>query len=599
MKQCTYGRRCPSTHALGRCSPRAGRTTMSVSGRLDAEYRRRSLSRLRSGVDVLVIGGGVTGCGVALDAVLRGLSVGLVEQRDFAAGTSSRSSKLVHGGLRYLEQLNFALVREALRERALLLDRLAPHLVSPLPFLYPLTHRVWERPYVAAGLTLYDTLGGLHASVPRHSHLTRTAALAEFPSLRPEALAGAVRYYDAQVDDARHTLELARTAAAHGAWLLSGARVTGLPREGDRVVGATIVDSMDGGAHDIPARVVINATGVWAGLTEQLAGVMDPIRMRPTKGVHLIVPGDRIDASLALITKTATSVLFVLPWGRSWIIGTTDTSWHHGLDHPSATQADLGYLLEQANAVLTNELDESDVIGLYAGLRPLVDAEGLPESELSREHSVRRPIPGLVTIAGGKYTTYRVMAQDAVDATAPDLVDELESLPESRSAQVPLIGACEPTALVGALAGSPGTQSLPEADMNRLAHRYGRLLPELLELLDARPQLADEIPGGAGTLAVEIVHAASHEGALHLEDVLTRRTRLYLEAGDRGLAAAGPAADLMAGALGWDARMRASQVARYRQRVQAELMAQATPDDDEAAAIREAVRDPRLTPIRP
>ncbi len=568
---------------------------MTTRGRLDAEYRAQSWQRMREGVDVLVVGGGVTGAGVALDAALRGLSVGLVEQRDFAAGTSSRSSKLVHGGLRYLEQLNFGLVREALRERALLLDRLAPHLVTPLPFLYPLAHKVWERPYVGAGLTLYDTLGGIQPSVPRHSHLTKSAALKAFPSLRPEILAGAIRYHDAQVDDARHTLELARTAAAHGASLVSAARVTEIVRDGERVVGAKVTDAMTGESHDIPAKVVVNATGVWAGLTEQLAGIENPIRMRPSKGVHIVVPQDRIDASLALITKTSTSVLFVLPWGRSWVIGTTDTTWHHDLSHPSATHADLHYLLGQANAALTSDLTESDVIGLYAGLRPLVDTEGLSESEISREHTVRRPVPGLVTIAGGKYTTYRVMAEDTVDACAEDLFpDDPKQLPASTSAEVPLVGACEPADYLVEIAGSPGTENISPEHLDRLAHRYGRLLPELLLHVDDEPELAAEVPGGAGTLAVEIVHAATHEGALHVEDVLTRRTRLYLEAGDRGLVAARHAAHLMGDVLGWDDATRDAEVTRYQMRVAAELEAQAAPDDDAASAIRERVRDPRI-----
>ncbi len=568
---------------------------MTTRGRLDAAYREESWARMRSGVDVLVVGGGVTGAGVALDAALRGLSVGLVEQRDFAAGTSSRSSKLVHGGLRYLEQLNFGLVREALRERALLLDHLAPHLVTPLPFLYPLAHKVWERPYVGAGLTLYDTLGGLQPSVPRHSHLTKSAALKAFPSLRPELIAGAIRYHDAQVDDARHTLELARTAAAHGASLVSAARVTEIVREGDRVVGAKVTDAMTGESHDIPAKVVVNATGVWAGRTEQLAGVESPIRMRPSKGVHIIVPKDRIDASLALITKTATSVLFILPWGRSWVIGTTDTAWHHDLSHPSATHKDLHYLLDMANAALTSDLTESDVIGLYAGLRPLVDTEGLSESEISREHTVRRPLPGLVTIAGGKYTTYRVMAEDTVDACAPDLFpDDPQQLPASTTADVPLVGACEPVEYLAEIAGSPGTENLSAEHLHRLAHRYGRLLPELLLHVDDEPELAQEVPGGAGTLAVEIVHAATHEGALHIDDVLTRRTRLYLEAGDRGLVAARHAARLMGDVLGWDDATKDAEVTRYQMRVAAELEAQAAPDDDAAAAIRERVQDPRI-----
>ena len=465
---------------------------MTTDGRLDSTYRAASLQRLRDGVDVLVVGGGVTGCGIALDAASRGLTVGLVEQRDFSAGTSSRSSKLVHGGLRYLEQFNFGLVREALRERALLLDRLAPHLVTPLPFLYPIAHRVWERPYVGAGLTLYDTLGGLQPSVPRHSHLSKSAALRAFPSLRADTIAGAIRYHDAQVDDARHTLELARTAAAHGASLVSAARVVSIARDGDQVVGARVADATDGTEHDVPARVVVNATGVWAGLTEQLAGVETPIRMRPSKGVHIVVPRDRIDASVALITKTSTSVLFVLPWGRSWIIGTTDTTWHHGLSHPSATHADLTYLLDMANAALTSNLTESDVIGLYAGLRPLVDTEGLSESEISREHTVRNPLPGLVTIAGGKYTTYRVMAEDAVDACSADLFPgRPDLLPASTTATMPLIGAAEPTDVLRDVAAHPGAH----------ARRRRAPRPARAPLRPAAPRAARRRGGGSRSRA--------------------------------------------------------------------------------------------------
>jgi len=563
---------------------------MTGSGRLDLEFRRHAVDRLKAGVDVLVVGGGVTGNGIALDAALRGLNVGLVEQRDFASGTSSRSSKLVHGGLRYLEQFNFSLVREALRERSLLLDRLAPHLVEPLPFLYPLSHRLWERPYVGAGLTLYDTLGGLQPSVPRHSHLSKSASLKAFPDLKPDALAGSIRYHDAQVDDARHTLELARTAAAHGAALTASTRVVEFVRDGQRLTGAIVKDSLTTETFHVPARAVVNATGVWAGTTEELAGVENPIKMRPSKGVHIVIPRDRINGSLALITRTPTSVLFVLPWGRSWILGTTDTLWHEGLSHPVATHADLTYLLNMANASLSSHLTEDDVIGVYAGLRPLVDTEGLSESEISREHTVRRPMPGLVTIAGGKYTTYRVMAEDAVNA----LDETLGELPASTTNEVPLLGAAEPSEIFASVRGHAGARDIDDEHLTRLSHRYGRLTTELLDAVVINPDLAAQMPGGAGTLAVEIVHAATHEGALHVDDVLTRRTRLYLEAGDRGLVAARHASRLMGDVLGWDDETRSAEVSRYQRRVAAELEAQQAPDDASAAHIRERVQDIRL-----
>ncbi len=559
--------------------------------RLDAQYRSDALVRLADGVDVLVVGGGVTGAGVAVDAAARGLRVGLVEQRDFAAGTSSRSSKLVHGGLRYLEQLNFALVREALRERTLLLETIAPHLVRPLPFLLPLRHRVWERPYIGAGLTLYDSLGGLSPAVPRHSHLSRTAALKACPSLRPDNLAGAIRYHDAQVDDARLTVELVRTAAALGAAVASAAAVVGVRHEGSRVTGVRVRDAETGGQLEVPARSVVNATGVWAGELESLAGVEDAVRMRPSKGVHLVVPRERIDSATALISRTSSSVLFVLPWGATWIIGTTDTPWVHDYAHPAATHADVAYLLEQANSLLSSDLAESDVIGLYAGLRPLLDDDG-SESELSREHLVRRPRPGLVTVTGGKLTTYRVMAQDAVDACE----DDLGPLPPSATDELPLLGAADPDQVLLDVAEHPGAALLAADDLRRLAGRYGALLPELLGLLVDDPQLARPLGGGSGHLSVEVTHAASYEGALHVDDVLTRRTRIYLEAGDRGLAAAGRVALLMGAVLGWDDTTRAAEVVRYQRRLTAELEAQQAPDDATAAAVRSHHRDPRVTP---
>lgn len=558
---------------------------------LDAAFRDRAWAQLAGGVDLLVVGGGVTGAGVALDASLRGLSVGLVEQRDFAAGTSSRSSKLVHGGLRYLEQLNFGLVREALRERTLLLETLAPHLVRPLPFLLPLRHRVWERPYVGAGLTLYDTLGGMSPAVPRHSHLSKSATLKACPSLRPDNLAGAIRYHDAQVDDARLTVELVRTAAAYGTQVLSAARVVSFLQDDDgRVRGARVLDAETGQEHEIPARVVVNAGGVWAGRVEVLAGVAKPVRMRPSKGVHVVVPRDRIDSSTALISRTKTSVLFVLPWGNTWIIGTTDTPWSHGYAHPAATHGDVAYLLAEANKVLSSDLAESDVMGLYAGLRPLIDQEGLSESALSREHLVSRPVPGLVTITGGKFTTYRVMAEDAVDACAEDL----GPLPASTTDQVPLLGAGTPASVVAATSTHPGAALVSEADRARLAERYGTLLSEVLDLVHDQPALARPLGGGSGHLGVEVVYAAAYEGALHIDDVLTRRTRIYLEAGDRGLAATGPVALLMGRVLGWDDATRTAEATRYQRRIGAELESAQAPDDDTAAEVRSRSRDPRL-----
>ena len=294
--------------------------------------------------DVVVIGGGVVGAGAALDAATRGLKVALVEARDFASGTSSRSSKMFHGGLRYLEQLEFGLVREALHERELSLTTLAPHLVKPLPFLFPLTNRWWERPYVAAGIFLYDQLGGAK-SVPAQKHLTRAGALRLAPGLKRSSLIGGIRYYDTVVDDARHTMTVARTAAHYGAVVRTSTQVVSLLREGDRVIGVRVRDSEDGATTEVRGHVVVNATGVWTDEIQALSKQRGRFRVRASKGVHIVVPRDRIVSEVAIILRTEKSVLFVIPWGTHWIIGTTDTDWNLDLAHPAATKADIDYIL--------------------------------------------------------------------------------------------------------------------------------------------------------------------------------------------------------------------------------------------------------------
>jgi glycerol-3-phosphate dehydrogenase len=411
-------------------------------GRLGPAERSAALAVMAGeAFDVVIVGGGVVGAGAALDAATRGLSVALLEARDWASGTSSRSSKLVHGGLRYLEMLDFALVREALHERGLILTRLAPHLVRPVPFLYPLKHHVWERPYVAAGVTVYDILArtsGSAAGLPFHRHLTRKQALRAVPSLRSDALVGAVQYFDAQVDDARHTMTIVRTAAAYGAQVASRARVIGFLREGERVVGVRVRDLEHGAEFEVQAQQVINATGVWTDETQAMVGERGQFKVRASKGIHLVVPRDRILSTTGMILRTATSVLFVIPWGRHWIVGTTDTDWQLDKAHPAASSRDIDYLLGQVNTVLSTPLTREDVEGVYAGLRPLLAGESEQTSKLSREHVVAHPTPGLVVVAGGKYTTYRVMAKDAVDEAvramdfrvAPSCTDE-----------VPLVGA--------------------------------------------------------------------------------------------------------------------------------------------------------------
>jgi len=515
--------------------------------------------------------------------------VALVEARDFASGTSSRSSKLFHGGLRYLEQLEFGLVREALRERELMVQSLAPHLVKPVPFLYPLTHRGWERPYVAAGLTLYDTIGG-RTKLPGQKHLSKRAALRMFPGLDPETLIGAVRYFDAQTDDARHTLTVARTAAKYGAVVRSSTKVTGFVRESDRIVGVNVVDTDDGRETTLKAGVVLNCTGVWTDEIQALSGGRGRFRVRASKGVHLVVPRERITGDVGLILRTETSVLFVIPWKAHWLIGTTDTDWDLDLAHPAATDADIDYLLDQVNAVLVTKLIREDIEGVYAGLRPLLAGESEETSGLSREHAVASVVPGLISIAGGKYTTYRVMAADIVDAAAEELP---KLVPPSCTDRVPLLGADGYFAMrnqAGTLAAEYG---LHPVRVRHLLDRYGALIREVLDPAGADASLLEEVNGAPDYLLAEIRYAATHEGALHLEDVLARRTRISIEYPHRGTECAEQVAGVMAAVLGWSPAVRDAEVAAYRARVVAERAAQAQSEDGQADVLRQSAPDVR------
>jgi glycerol-3-phosphate dehydrogenase len=560
---------------------------------LDGRQRVAAWARLNEQTfDVLVIGGGVTGAGAALDAATRGLSVALVEARDFASGTSSRSSKLFHGGLRYLEQLNFGLVREALHERELMLTRIAPHLVKPVPFLYPLRHRIWERPYVSAGLVLYDTMGGAR-SVPRHRHFTRGGALRKVPALRPDALTGALMYYDAQADDARHTLMVARTAATYGATVRSSTAAVGLLHAGERIVGATVRDVETGAETGVRASVVVNATGVWTDDIQTLAGGRGRFHVRASKGVHIVVARDRINSETGLILRTEKSVLFVIPWGTHWIIGTTDTDWTLDRAHPAASRADIDYILEHVNAVLSTPLTHDDIQGVYAGLRPLLSGESESTSQLSREHAVARPQPGLVSIAGGKYTTYRVMAKDAVDAAAEDIGSVSPSVTE----HIPLLGAEGYHALVNQVERLARRVGLPVWRLQRLLDRYGSLAEELLALAADDANLLEPLDGAEEYLRVEAVYAASHEGALHLDDILARRTRISIETPHRGVESAEPAARLVAPILGWDDDRVANEVQAYADRVEAERRSQEQHDDLAADAARIAAPDTRAVAV--
>jgi glycerol-3-phosphate dehydrogenase len=562
-------------------------------GRLNPRQRSADLDRLRrQRFDLLVIGGGVTGAGVALDAASRGLSVALLEARDWAAGTSSRSSKLIHGGLRYLEQLDLRLVHEALVERGLLLQRLAPHLVRPVPFLLPLTRRFVQRPYYGAGVLAYDLFAAASRygrAVPRHRHLSRQAALAELPGLLPEVVAGAIEYYDGQVDDARLVVGLARTAAHYGASLVTSARVTGLLREGERVVGAQARDLESGQDLQVRARAVVAATGVWSNDIGEMLGGGVGLRVRASKGVHLVLPRHCIDGEVGLVLRAGPSVLFVIPWGRHWIVGTTDTDWNLSRDHPAASSRDIDYLLDQVNRVLRQPVSRLDIQGVYAGLRPLLAGESEATSRLSREHAVVEPVPGLVLIAGGKYTTYRVMARDAVDLATR----YRRGVPASRTAFLPLVGARGYRAVWADRERLAAGYGLPLGRVERLLGRYGDRVGDLLELIGQWPELARPVGGAPEYLLAEAYYAASAEGALHLDDVLTRRTRISVETLHRGVVCAAEVAGLIAPVLGWDGAVVRREVEHYAARVAAERGSQTMPDDHTADAARLGAPDVR------
>ena len=574
-----------------------------VGNALSPVRRHDDMARLRSSeLDLLVVGGGITGAGIALDAATRGLSVGIIEAQDWAAGTSSRSSKLVHGGLRYLQMLDFGLVRQGLKERALIMQRLAPHLARPVQIMWPLRKPVVERAYVGAGIALYDLLGlavGSRRGLPLHRHLSKRQALALAPGLRPDALAGAILYYDGQVDDARYVVEVVRTAVSFGAVAVNRVKAVRFLREGERVVGAVLRDTETGEELEARARVSVIATGAWTEETEGLAGRERAVRVRPSKGAHLVVARDKIALSSGLIVRTERSVLFVLPWGEHWLIGTTDTDWEYGKARPLATSSDVGYLLGQVNRVLAYPLGRDDVEATFAGLRPLVAGSGVVRGpgegqakggttqtpKLSREHAIGRPAPGLVVVSGGKYTTYRPVAAEVMDAVVAD-----GPFPPSRSqtADIPLLGAHGYRSNWEGRHDLATEHGLAAELAEHLLHRYGGLVGEVLSPVRTAPHLASPVEGARGYLQAELVYAVTHEGARHLEDVLMRRTRIAMETSDGGVGCAPAAARLLAPLLGWDDATVAAEVADYRSQVAlVHRAASGASDDGEAARLAE------------
>ena len=383
---------------------------------------------------------------------------------------------------------------------------------------------------------------------------------------------------------------IGRTAAHYGAAVATSTRVVGFLRELDQVVGVRVRDLESGREFEIRARQIINAAGVWMDELQQMLGGRGQFQVRASKGIHLVVPRNRINSRTGLITRTEKSLLFIIPWGSHWIIGTTDTDWTLDRAHPAASQADIDYLLGHANTLLADPLTRDDVVGVYAGLRPLLAGESDSTSKLSREHAVASPVRGVIMIAGGKYTTYRIMAKDAIDAAARELD---RKVPESCTEDVPLLGAEGYHALWNARPLIEAETGLRDVQVEHLLNRYGSLLPELLELIAARPELARPLDSAPEYLQVEAVYAASHEGALHLDDILARRTRISIETWDRGVAAASEVAALVAPVLGWDESVITREVEHYAKRVAAELESQHKPDDLSADAARLGAPDVR------
>jgi glycerol-3-phosphate dehydrogenase len=517
--------------------------------------------------DLLVIGGGINGAGIARDAALRGLKVAVVEQSDFASGTSSRSSKLIHGGLRYLEQGEVRLVLEATRERERL-RRLAPHLVRPMRFVYPIYAdgpvSKWK---LAAGLWAYDILAGIR-SVHLHRMLGADATRRAEPGLLTDGLRGAGVYWDCWTDDARLVLETLLSARDAGAVAVSYARVVGFVKESGRVVGVRLSDRLGGRELTVRGRAVVNATGPWV----DAVSAMDepgPPRLRPTKGVHIVVPRARIGHEAAIVLHAVRDgrVMFVIPWDECSLVGTTDTDHPEGAEvAPTVEREDVAYLLDTVNHYFpATALRPADVVSAFAGLRPLVapeeGADAAP-SDVSREEEIFTSRSGLITIAGGKLTTYRLIAAEVVDRVAKRLVRGIDGRPigRSRTGDLPLPGGSTPPETLAAAAAARDGHGVAQDVIDHLAGRYGSRLQAVLGEVAKDRSLGAPVLQAQPDPRAEVVAAVEGEFAVTLEDVLRRRTQLALFDAEGGTAAADEVADIMGKRLGWspdDARSAA------------------------------------------
>ncbi len=539
--------------------------------------------------DVLVIGGGVTGAGVALDAVVRGYKVALVEKVDFASGTSSKSTKLAHGGIRYLPNFDFALVHEALVERGLLLQN-APFLVHPLGFVLPLyqgdRHPV-GMPFTTPGgiglgllldmgLWLYDLMAG-RRTAGRHHHLSRKNVLKLAPALVTKGLKDGYVYYDGQTNDARLTMALIRTAAQYGATITNYTEVTSFIIEQGKICGAHIHDTLGDQELTVRARHIVNATGVFSEQVEALTGTEPQVRIEPSKGVHLVLSREDLelgDYAIVLPETEDKRILFIVPWGSRAIFGTTDTG-SGDLDHPTATSEDIAYLLKYLNRYLSVRLTEADIISTYAGYRPLVSSRTSKHStaKLSRTHAVLESPSGLVTIVGGKLTTYRRMAQDTVDVL--NRRDGTRPLHPTQS--LPLQGSAAWPTVKRDIASKGAALGLSPQTIEHLGKSHGSNAVQVLDLVASDASLAALLIDDLPYIRAEVVYACRQEMAMTPYDVLARRTSITLEDRRRGLGVLDEVAGLMAKEYSWSAEQQQSMVDAYRSAIEEQIAAEKAP----------------------
>jgi glycerol-3-phosphate dehydrogenase len=526
-------------------------------------------------LDVLVVGMGATGAGVALDAASRGLRVAVLDRGDMASGTSSKSSKLVHGGLRYLENYEFSLVREGVVERQVLL-KIAPHLVRPMDFLYPVWPDTARRRLLGVGLTTYDVFAlasmvGRGGGTRRHERLSAVEAIALAPALADSDLEYAYVYGDSATDDARLVLAVVQAARRFGALTVTHAEVTALTQTDGRVDGAEVVDRLTGDTLTLRARHVVNATGVWVDTLQGFEEPGRPAVVQPSKGVHLVVPRERLplkDAAVLLPSKQGDGrSMFAIPWGRQTILGTTDTQYDGALSDLALTGEDLEYVLAAGNSVFRQGLTEQDVLGAWAGARPLLRQSGSSSmSDMSRRHVLVEGTAGLLTITGGKLTTYRRMAKDVVDR----IVERDGLKARCRTDEIPLSGTRPVAALEREVSAAARVLGLDDDIATNLVRQCGETAQHVLSLVAADPLLGQRLSPAAPHIAAEVVHAARSEGASSLDDVFSRRTRLSLRARDAALPSAPLAAGLLAQHLGRDEAWAAAQVREYAAAVRAE-----------------------------